>query len=366
MGKSMLIGVRDKPTRAVSEKSTDDSYKSFAILTWRNAAIMAATIFVLLLPQTANPYYVKVAAIGLIFAYISSAWNIIGGYGGQLSLGHSIFFGIGSYTFGLFSIYKIAPLIYAVPIGMALSFVAAAAIAAICFKYSLRGLYFAVGTLLLAEVVRLIAINWEPLGRSQGLSIVVEPGLLNLKFQSTAPLYYIISAAVAGIIILSYWLQRSRLGFNLIALREQEDSAQALGIDTNKVKRNGFVLSAVLTSIGGSLHAALIGYVDPNFDLSLTVSLIMVMGALLGGRGTIWGPIVGGFLVEVIQEGLGYLGSAVGTAGAPSIARMVYGLFFVVIILLFPLGIVGSFIRRRAERHASLLKKSQSEQERHS
>jgi branched-chain amino acid transport system permease protein len=360
----MLVGIRNKPT--VGGKRIEDFRKSFATLTWPKAAIAAATIIVLLLPQTTNPYYVKVVAVGLLFAYISSAWNIIGGFGGQLSIGHSIFFGVGSYALGLFAVYKIAPLIYAVPIGMALSFVVATAMAAICFKYRLRGLYFAVGTLLLAEVVRLIAINWELLGRSQGLSIVVERGLLNLKFQSTAPLYYIIFVAVAGIIILSYWLQRSRLGFDLIALREQEDSAQALGIDTDKVKRNGFVLSAVLTSIGGSLHAALIGYVDPNFDLSLTVSLIMIMGALLGGRGTVWGPIVGGFLVELIQEGLGYFGSVVGIAGAPTIARMIYGLFFVVIILLLPLGIVGSFIRRRAERNASLLEKSQSKQERHS
>ena len=360
----MLVGVRNKPI--VGGKKIDDFRKSVAILTWRNAAIAAATIFVLTLPQMTNPYYVKVAAIGLLFAYISSAWNIIGGYGGQLSIGHSIFFGIGSYAFGLFAVYKVGPLIYAVPLGMALSFVVAAAIAAICFKYGLRGLYFAVGTLLLAEVVRLIAINWEFLGRSQGISITVERGWLNLKFQSTAPLYYIILIAVAGIVILSYWLEKSRLGFNLIALREQEDSAQALGIDTNKVKRYGFILSAVLTSIGGSLHAALIGYVDPNFDLSLTVSLIMIMGALLGGRGTVWGPIVGGFLVELIQEGLGYFGSVAGIVGAPSIARMIYGLFFVVIILVLPLGIVGSVIRRRAERQVSLLDKSQSEQERHS
>jgi branched-chain amino acid transport system permease protein len=327
--------------------------KSSPIFTWQNSLVAATIVGIILLPHVGNPYYVKVAAIGLIFAYIASAWNIIGGYGGQLSMGHSIFFGIGSYALGLFSFYKVGPLLYAIPLGMAVAFLVAAAIAAVCFKYGLRGLYFAIGTLLLAEMVRLIAVNWEPLGRSQGISIVVEPGVLNLKFDSVLPLYYIILAAVAGIVIFTHWLQRSRLGFQLIALREQDDSAQALGIDTNKVKRTGFIISAVLTAIGGSLHAALIGYVDPNYDLSITLALIMVMGALLGGRGTVWGPIVGGFLVELIQEGLGYLGSVMGTAGAPSLARMTYGLFFVVMVLVMPLGIVGTFIRNRAERQAS-------------
>ena len=215
-------------------RASAPNLKSSPIFTWQNALVAAAIVGIILLPYVGNPYYVKVAAIGLIFAYIASAWNIIGGYGGQLSMGHSIFFGIGSYALGLFSFYKVGPLLYAIPLGMAVAFLVAAAIAAVCFKYGLRGLYFAIGTLLLAEMVRLIAVNWEPLGRSQGISIVVEPGVLNLKFDSVLPLYYIILAAVAGIVMFTHWLQRSRLGFQLIALREQDDSAQALGIDTNR------------------------------------------------------------------------------------------------------------------------------------
>ena len=318
---------------------------------WALAVVVA--VGAVALPFFANQYYVQVATIGLLYAYLSASWNVIGGYAGQMSLGHAIFFGIGSYAFGLFAVYGVGPLILSIPVALIVTFAVASAIAAVCFKYRLRGLHFAVGTLLLAEIVRLIAVNWDVLGRSQGLAVVARESVWNLQFASRTPYYFIILAAVVAIVLGTARLERSRLGFSMIALREQEDSARALGIDTDAVKRRSFVISAVLTSLGGSLHGALLGYVNPSLDLGLEISLVMVMGALLGGRGTVWGPIVGGMIVEVIQEALNFGGSLIGTTSVSILAQMMYGIFLAVVVLALPHGIVGTIARRRTERRAS-------------
>lgn len=297
-----------------------------------------------------NPYYLRVLTVGLMFGYLAASWNLIGGYAGQMSLGHAIFFGIGSYSVALLSRVDGVPLVAALPMAVAVSVFAAWCIAAICFRYALRGIYFAVGTLLLAEIARMLASSNEWLGRSQGIQIAPRPGLANLGFATDLPYFYIFLGLVLIVALGAFALERSKFGYDLVALREQEDGAQALGVDVARVKRRAFVASAGLTSIGGVVYACLLRFVEPGYDLSLSITLIMVMGAVIGGRGTALGPFVGGMVVVLVQETLVTIGSMVGTTAISALAQMFYGLFFVVTLLVFPRGIVGEVIRRRADR----------------
>ncbi len=297
-----------------------------------------------------NPYYLRVLTVGLMFGYLAASWNLIGGYAGQMSLGHAIFFGIGSYSVALLSRVDGVPLVVALPLAATVAVVAAWCIAAICFRYALRGIYFAVGTLLLAEIARMLAGSSEWLGRSQGIQIAPRPGLANLGFATDLPYFYIFLGLVLIVALGAFALERSKFGYDLVALREQEDGAQALGVDVARVKGRAFVVSAALTSIGGVVYACLLRFVEPGYDLSLSITLIMVMGAVLGGRGTALGPFVGGLVVVLVQETLVTVGSMVGTTAISALAQMFYGLFFVVTLLVFPRGIVGEVIRRRADR----------------
>lgn len=300
-----------------------------------------------------NPYYMRVVTLGLLYGYLASSWNVIGGYAGQMSLGHAMFFGLGSYSVAIASTYPNLPLLVALPVALGLAALLAWCVAALCFRYALKGIYFAVATLLLAEIARIVVTNTEFLGRSQGLQIPPRTGFMDLGFSSDAPFFYIFLALVVGVTIGTRVLARSRFGYALVALREQEDAAKALAIDVNRVKRRAFVLSATLTAGAGVFYAGLIRFVEPGFDLSLSMTLMMVMGAVLGGRGTVFGPLVGGFVVVIVQEALVTIGSAIGTTSISALAQMIYGLFFVVILLALPRGIVGELMARRADRRAA-------------
>jgi branched-chain amino acid transport system permease protein len=302
---------------------------------------------------TLNPYYLRVLTMGLMFGYLAASWNIIGGYAGQMSLGHAIFFGVGSYTVALLSHQSSLPLLLAFPIALVVAGVLALCVAIVCFRYALKGIYFAIGTMLLAEIARILATNSDWMGRSHGLQVPPGNGVINLSFASSLPFFYIFLVMSAGLIVYTTFMSRSRFGYAMVALREQEDAAKALAIDVTRVKRKAFVLSGLLTAAGGVVYAGMVRFVDPGYDLSLSVTLMMVMGAVLGGRGTVWGPFVGGGIVVLVQELLVIFGSWVGTTSVSALAQMIYGLFFVVILLAFPRGIVGEIIARRADRKAS-------------
>ena len=322
-------------------------------LAWALGALLL--LAVIALPSVLNPYYLHVLVIGLLYSYLAASWNIIGGYAGQMSLGHAMFFGIGSYAVAVFAREGWFPLITALPVAILISALLAWLVASICFRYALRGIYFAVGTLLLGEILRISANSIQFFGRSQGLQITPRAGVLNFHFETDAPYFFIFLVLAACMIFGALKLERSKLGYHLIALREQEDGAKALGVDTQKVKRIAFVLSAMLTAVAGFMYASVVRFVEPGYDLSISITLIMIMGAVLGGRGTAVGPFVGGLIVVLVQELLTAAGSWVGTTAFSALAQVIYGLFFVVTLLVFPRGLVGEWTRRRADSRARLL-----------
>ncbi|BDC29659.1 MULTISPECIES: branched-chain amino acid ABC transporter permease [Bordetella] len=330
-----------------------DSFRQQGTTLWCIAALVVVAAAVA--APWMNPYYTRVMTMGLMCGYLAASWNLIGGYAGQMSLGHALFFAIGSYSVALLARMPDVPLVAAFPLAILVSVGLAWIIATICFRYALRGIYFAVGTLLLAEIARILVINSDVLGRSQGLQIPGMQGALNFSFGSDLPFFYIFLGISIALALGSLALERCKLGYDLVALREQEEGAQALGVDVAAIKRLAFVLSAALTCVGGVIYAGLVRYVEPGYDLSLSITLFMVMGAVLGGRGTALGPFLGGVVMVIVQETLITVGSAFGTTSVSALAQMIYGLFFVVILLVFPRGIVGQLLHRRVDRKATRL-----------
>ncbi|KDC22482.1 branched-chain amino acid ABC transporter permease [Bordetella bronchiseptica] len=330
-----------------------DSFRQQGTTLWCIAALVVVAAAVA--APWMNPYYTRVMTMGLMCGYLAASWNLIGGYAGQMSLGHALFFAIGSYSVALLARIPDVPLVAAFPLAILVSVGLAWIIATICFRYALRGIYFAVGTLLLAEIARILVINSDMLGRSQGLQIPGMQGALNFSFGSDLPFFYIFLGISIALALGSLALERCKLGYDLVALREQEEGAQALGVDVAAIKRLAFVLSAALTCVGGVIYAGLVRYVEPGYDLSLSITLFMVMGAVLGGRGTALGPFLGGVVMVLVQETLITVGSAFGTTSVSALAQMIYGLFFVVILLAFPRGIVGQLLHRRIDRKATRL-----------
>lgn len=337
----------------MSVSNTQSAVRPQGAIPWGWLALATLVAAVALLAPLFNPYYLRVLTIGLLYAYLASSWNIIGGYAGQMSLGHAMFFGLGSYSVAVLAKTTQLPLLAALPIAVVLAGTLAWVVARICFGYELKGIYFAVGTLLLGEIARIIATNSETLGRSQGLQVPASDSPLSLGFSSDLPFFYIFLLMTLGLALGVWLMSRSRFGYSLVALREQEDAAKAMAIDVTRAKGQAFVLSAMLTALAGVVYAGMIRFVEPGYDFSISVVLMMVMGAVLGGRGTVLGPIVGGFAVVLVQELLVTVGSMVGTTSISALAQMIYGLFFVVVLLLFPRGIVGEIMARRADRRVS-------------
>lgn len=348
--------MKNHPLSAISVPSGESGASANKLLWIAGGVLLLVAVG---LPSIVNPYYLHVLVIGLLYGYLAASWNVIGGYAGQMSLGHAMFFGIASYTVAIFAREGWFPLITALPVAIIISALLAWLVASVCFRYALRGIYFAVGTLLLAEILRIVANSTEFFGRSQGVQITPRMGTLNFHFETDVPYYYVFLGLAAAMIAGGLWLERSRLGFDLVALREQEDGAKALGVDTQKVKRIAFVLSAMLTAVAGFMYASVVRFVEPGYDLSISITLIMIMGSVLGGRGTAVGPFVGGLIVVLVQELLATAGSWIGTTSFSALAQMIYGLFFVVTLLMFPRGLVGEWLRSRADRRARSLGRPQ-------
>lgn len=283
-----------------------------------------------------------------IYGALSTAWNIVGGYAGQLSLGHAVFYGIGSYTAALLVVYYgITPWIGMI-VGAAFSALAAVIIAYPTFR--LRGPFFALATIAMLEVVKLLVVHQSSWTKgSAGVSIPLNIGLEWMIFRQKWA--YLLLAF--GLLLITLWvswrIRHSRLGYYLIAVREREDAAPAVGIDTVRIKLWAAVISAVLTSLVGSFHAMYLTFIEPAAAFSLELSIQIAMFALIGGLGSVAGPLAGTILVvpiaELVRGWLGGFGS--GMHG------FIYGVILIVVVLTMPNGIVGRFgepIRRLIEK----------------
>jgi branched-chain amino acid transport system permease protein len=283
-----------------------------------------------------TPFAQRLGALVLLYAVGASAWNIVGGYAGLISVGHAVFFGCGAY--GALASYQYLglPPIGGLPIGVVVSVMIAALIGVPTLRLS--GHYFSMATIAVAELVRLIVSNTEWLGGAQGLSGPPVPRtLFDLSFISALPYYYLFLAVLAVVLALTWQMERSRTGYYLRAIRDSERAARSLGAAAPHYKLYAYMLSAAFTAVAGALYSVMFGFIDPESGLGILVSVKMPIMAALGGAGLLFGPLVGAVILAPLEE---ISNNLLGGTGA-GLTFVVYGAIIVMIARFQPGGILG-------------------------
>ena len=301
----------------------------------RWAVVGVATLLLLVLPlarfMDSYNYVLQIATVIFMWVSLSSSWNILGGYTGYISLGHNVFFGIGGYVAGLlllelgWSPFLTAPL--AGLVSMLLGLVAG------LITYRTQGPSFIISTIALLLVVTLLMDNWSYLGGSSGLSLPL-PGFDRDWLK--VPFYYAMLVAAIGAVLLAYRVQHSKFGLALRAIASDEVKAEMAGISTRRFKVMAFSLSAFFPGVVGAVWGYSLAYLRPVIFFLIAVAARMVLMAIIGGRGTVAGPVIGAILIVVLDE------ASVSFLGASELNLVITGLLLVVTLLFFPLGIVGT------------------------
>jgi branched-chain amino acid transport system permease protein len=283
-----------------------------------------------------NAFYEDLIIMSFYYGTLAAAWNLVGGFAGQISLGHTAFFGVGAYTSTLLYLnYAVSPWLGMLA-GAGLSVLVAMGIGIPCFR--LKSHFFALATIAIGEVLRLLASYWRSLTQGGvGLLIPFKPGIENFIFESKLPYAYIAFFLMLLTMLVSYVIRNSRFGFYLISLREDQDAAESLGVKTSRCKLIALAISVFFTSIAGTFYAQYLLFIDPFTVFSLPFSIELALFAIIGGIGTVIGPILGAFLLTPLDVFLrGWLGGV--TAGLNFI---VYGLVLMVAVIYIPRGIAG-------------------------
>ncbi len=284
-----------------------------------------------------NPYLLHLFIMSLLWILLGQSWDLLGGYTGQVSFGHAAFFGVGAYTAGILVKSGLPPA--AGWSGLLLGGLTAALLALvigwICFR--LRGPYFALAVLALSEVLRLVAVNWKSLTNGA-------EGILYIPaFTSKTYYYWIILALTAANFLVIRAVMRSKLGFYFLSIREDQDCAESLGINTTKYKLYSLLISAFFTGAAGSFYMNYMGFIDPGIVFSVhDISVMMILVTMLGGVATAWGPAVGAVLYILVSE--------LFRVWVKTGHLIFFGVLIVVIIIFFPQGIVGTVNQWRAGR----------------
>ncbi len=305
------------------------------------AAAAAAPFFV------SSGYALNAIIMTLYAALLGQAWNILGGFGGQFSFGHAVFFGTGAYAMGVLQVKFGWNAWAAAAVAVACGAAVGAFIGGISFRYGLRGSYFALVTLAFAEVFRILANTFAFTGAGVGLMIKLDESAANLQFATKAGYLYLILALVVAALVISWWLKHSRYGAWLQAVRDNEESAAALGVNAFRVKLAAIMISGALMAAGGVFYVQYLQYIDPHIAYGPGVSVEALLAPIVGGIGTVWGPVVGAVVLHVLGEGTrGLMGDA------PGVNLIVYGLVLILMVMFLPRGIIGA-VQSRAARKAA-------------
>ena len=268
----------------------------------RDWALAIGAVLLLVYPLFVHGAFLeRLGALVLLSALGASAWNILGGYAGQISVGHAMFYGIGAYA--PLMAYKLwqAPPLVGVPAGIVLALALAMVIGFPTFR--LVGHYFSMATIAVAELVRIVVSNWDFVGAAIGLmGPATSRTVLDLSFKSSVPYYYLFLAVLVVMLGVTWQLARGRLGYGLRALKASERAARSLGVPVRRYKLYALLLSAGFTALAGSLYALMIGFVDPDSAFGILISVDMVIVAALGGAGTLLGPLIGAVILVPLRE----------------------------------------------------------------
>jgi branched-chain amino acid transport system permease protein len=307
-------------------------------------ALLALALVYPLLVQSL-PVYERLGALVLLGAIGASAWNIVGGYAGQDSVGHAVFFGFGAYSSVVVYTHLGWPPIAGAPLGMALSVLLAAAIGVPTLRLS--GHYFSMATIAVGELVRVLSSTSEFLGGAQGLGGPAIPRtVFDLSFLSATPFYYIFLTVLLLLLWLTWAIERGRMGFYLRAIKDSERAARSLGVSAGRYKLYAYMLSGAFTSLAGSLYLCMFGFVDPESGFGILISVKMVVMAALGGAGQLFGPLVGALILVPLEE---LSNSLLGGQGA-GLTFVVYGAIIVIIARFLPSGLLSLLDRRKVNR----------------
>ncbi len=313
--------------------------------TW--LAVLGLAIL-LALPIRLGSYATTIFIFIFFYAFLGQAWNLIGGYAGQLSAGHAAFVGLGAYTSAVLSIQTgLTPWI-----GMFVGGLVAAVLGLIVgylgFRFELRGFYFVLLTVAFAEVCRILALNTESIGGAVGLYITFTGNPRQFQFQDPRAYYYIALGLMLACPAVVALVERQRFGVYLAAIREDETACEALGVDTFKVKMAAMVLSSFLTGIGGTFYAFYLFSLSPNTVFGIPLSVEIILRPIVGGAGTLFGPILGSFILSPLAELSRHYFARGGWAGAHLV---IYGVLLIVVVLFLPEGAyphLRAWLRRRS------------------
>jgi branched-chain amino acid transport system permease protein len=296
------------------------------------AGVIAA---LLLLPLFLGSYAITLFIFIFFYAFLGQAWNIVGGYAGQLSAGHAAFVGVGAYAAAMLSLHAgLTPWI-GMWIGGALSACLGAVIGYLGFRFGLRGFYFVLLTVAFAEICRIVALNTDAIGGALGLYITFTGNPRQFQFQDNRAYYYIALALMLLATAIIAWIERHRFGAYLTAIREDEAACEALGVDTFKYKMLAMTVSSFLTGVGGTFYAFYLFSLQPNAVFGIPLSVEIIIRPIVGGAGTLLGPILGSFILSPLAELSRAYFQAAGWSGAHLI---VYGLLLIGVVLFLPQG----------------------------
>jgi branched-chain amino acid transport system permease protein len=309
------------------------------------ALIVAIVAVAAALPFLVRQQFVVAGILILFSCYLAQCWNLAAGYAGQFSLGHTVFLATGAYASTvMFRDYGVSPWI-GMWAGALIAAALGAVLSAVAFWYRVRGVFFAVITLSSVEVFRGLFAGWDFLGGTSGIFLISANDPANMNFLSRVPYYEIILAMVVLAGLGTLWLERSRFGQYLVALREDEDAAEASGVPTFRCKVVIIAISAAATALAGTFYAQFLLFIVPETLFTFDHVLNMMLGTIVGGSGTVIGPIVGSVVFGLFGDVLRTL-PFVNSREAASLVRVGYGLVLVVFVLRMPWGIVGLWRRR--------------------
>jgi branched-chain amino acid transport system permease protein len=285
----------------------------------------------------------------MIFLYgaLATAWNILAGYCGQISLGHAVYFGIGAYT-STFLVREAALTPWlGMLVGAALAVVVSQAIGYPVFR--LRGHYFAIATIGFGEIVQTAVLNWDLVGGARGLFVPIKrpDSLLNLQFHDSKAVYYYLALGLLALALgASRWIERSRRGYYFRAIKEDQDAAASLGVRVAREKHAAMAASAALTALGGTFWAQYVLFIDPESVFPLSLSILICLVAVMGGVGSLWGPVLGAVVLVPLSEGTRVLLGGTGKA----LDLLIYGALIMAIAVFQPAGLMGLMRQLRGRR----------------
>jgi len=272
----------------------------------------------------------------LYAALLALSWNILGGFGGQFSFGHALFFGTGAYVQAIAQLTGGLNAWVALPLAVATAGGVGAFVGALTFRYGLKGSYFALVTLAFAEVFRILAVSVGFTGGGVGLMIPLKESVAQMQFGSRRGYIALVLGFVVAALVVTAWLRHSRFGARLQAVRDNEDAARAVGVDPFAVKLGATVLSGAFMGAGGAFYVQVFQYIDPAIGFGPSSSVEALVAAIVGGMGTLWGPVLGAAVLHLLAEATRNLFGQL-----PGLNMVIYGSVLVLIVMFAPRGLAG-------------------------